>query len=57
MSSGAYDHLRDELKKLAVRNIVEKSRVQAGMELWKDMERGRRFKPIDKKYGTNLSNQ
>lgn len=55
MSGGAYRLLRDELKKLAIKNIVEKSRVQAGVEIWKDMERARRFKPIDKKYGTNLS--
>jgi hypothetical protein len=57
MRGGAYSHLRDELKKIAVKNIIERSRVQAGIEMWKDMERGRRFKPIDKKYGTSLSHQ
>lgn len=55
MASKAYELLRDELKRLAIKNIIEKSRIQAGMEFWKEMEPARKFVPIDKKYGTHLS--
>ncbi len=51
MSLPSYKVARDEIKKLAINNMIEGARNAEGAKMWKMMERERAMKPIKEKYG------
>lgn len=51
VESDIYANTRDEINKLKIENIITYARKVEGMKVWAAMERARRMKPIEKKYG------